>query len=566
VGRAVYSLLLLLALPAWADHPYRGGAVATAYPPATAAAIEMLNKGGNAIDAIVAGAFAAGVVGPYHNGIAGGGFAVLHLAKTGEDLAFDFREVAPQKASHDMYLRDGKPVPTLSTDFGLSVAVPGAVAGYLELEEKYGKLGRAAVLAPAIRIAKSGFPVTPKYQQMAKMRVDCLAHDGESARLFLRKGLDGHWQVPEIGTLIRQPELAHTLSAIAARGAAAFYQGPIARALVASDQASGGMLSLEDLAQYKTHWRKPLEGSYRGHRIVSMPPPSAGGLTVLEVLGQIEALTPEGLPFRTVDSLHLYAESVRRSYVDRAKYLGDPAYMKVPVEQLATPAHYQELARSIDRKHATPSRSLLEAPDQPGPDVKHTTHLSAIDKDGNAVAMTTTLNYSFGSCVVAKGTGVLLNDEMDDFAAQPMHANVYGLVTGEANAIAPGKTPLSSMSPTLVFQKDAPKDVMLAVGSPGGPTIPTTVIQVILHVIDHQMGLARAVATGRLHHQYLPDVLMVEDHGLEPQTAAGLEALGHKLQPVPALGDAEAVLVDPVTHLRYAASDPRNEGASAGQD
>jgi gamma-glutamyltranspeptidase/glutathione hydrolase len=464
------------------------------------------------------------------------------------------------------------------------VAVPGAVAGYLELLEKHGKLPRAVVLQPAIEAARNGFWVSPKYQALATMRRDCLAQDPEASRLFLVKNAQGGWDVPPVGHLVRQPELARTLAALARSGPKAFYSGPTAQALVDTVKKGGGVLSLEDLKDYKTRTHAPLEGSYRGHRLLTMPPPSAGGLAVVQVLGALEKLRPQGMDFRDPEALHLYTEAVRRVYVDRVKYLGDPAHVKIPMERLTSVGYVADLAGSIDPKKATSSASLLPPVegatgstlkgqdggtwyDPPStPDKKNTTHISVIDKDGNAVALTTTVNYSFGSCLVAKGTGVLLNDEMDDFAARPGVANAYGLVGGEANAIAPGKVPLSSMSPTLVFSKEDPKRVMLAVGSPGGSTIPTTVIQVISNVVDHRMDVARAVGQGRLHHQYMPDELWVDRYGLEPATQAVLEAKGHKIRKQEGWGDAEAVYSDPTTNLRYAGSDPRNEGMALGHD
>jgi gamma-glutamyltranspeptidase / glutathione hydrolase len=576
--------VLMVAWPGWAARPYRGGAVATAHPVASEAALRMLRKGGNAVDAAVAAAFTLAVVGPYHSGIGGGGFALVHEAKTGQTRVLDFREVAPKGATRDMYLKDGQVVPGLSTDGALSVAVPGAVAGYLELLEKHGKLPRAVVLQPAIEAARDGFWVTPKYQALATLRRDCLRQDPEASRLFLAKNEQGEWDVPPIGHLVRQPELARTLSSLARSGSKAFYSGPLAQAMVDTVKKGGGILSLEDLKDYKTRPHQPLEGSYRGHRLLTMPPPSAGGLAVVQVLGALEKLRPQGMDYRDPEALHLYTEAVRRVYVDRVKYLGDPAFVKIPMERLTSVGYLADLAGSIDPKKATPSASLLPPVEgvtgstlknQDGgtwydpssvPDKKNTTHISAIDKDGNAVALTTTVNYAFGSCLVAKGTGVLLNDEMDDFAAQPGVPNAYGLVGGEANSIAPGKVPLSSMSPTLVFSREEPKKVMLAVGSPGGSTIPTTVIQVISNVVDHRMDVVRAVGQGRLHHQYLPDELWVDRWGLEPATQAALEAKGHKLRKQEAWGDAEAVYSDPTTNLRYAASDPRNEGAALGQD
>ena len=576
--------LLMAAGPAGAARPYRGGAVATAHPAASEAALKVLSKGGNAVDAAVAAATTLAVVGPYHSGLGGGGFALVHDAKTGTTRVLDFREVAPQAATRDMYVKDGKVVPGLSTDGALSVAVPGAVAGYLELVEKHGKLSRSVVLQPAIEAARAGFWVTPKYQAVAKLRRDCLLKDPEAARIFLAKNEAGEPDVPPIGYLAKQPDLARTLTTLAKSGAAPFYTGAIGQAVVDTVKKGGGLLTREDLKAYKTRTQAPLEGSYRGHRLLTMPPPSAGGLAVLQVLGAMEKLRPQGLTFRDAEEVHLYAEAVRRVYVDRTKYLGDPAFVKIPMERLTSPGYLADLAGSIDPKKATPSASLLAPvegadestlqkpdgswydPTHAPADKKNTTHISVIDKDGNAVALTTTVNYGFGSCLVAKGTGVLLNDEMDDFSARPGVPNAYGLVGGEANAIAPGKVPLSSMAPTLVFSKEDPKKVMLAVGSPGGSTIPTTVIQVISNVVDQGMDVSRAVGQGRLHHQYLPDELWVDQYALEPATLKVLEAKGHKIRRIPAWGDAEAVHSDSQTNLRSAASDPRNEGAALGQD
>ncbi len=565
----VLAVLLLLPHPrAWADRVYQGGVVAAAYPEASRAALQMLDKGGNAVDAAVAAAFAAGVVGPYHNGLGGGGFALVYQAGPRTTLALDFREVAPAGASRDMYLRDGKVVAELATDGALAVAVPSAAQGYLSLLARAGTLKPSVVLAPAIRLAKEGFLVTPKYQAMARLRVACLAQDGEAARLFLRPGPDGAPAVPVLGTRLRQPELARTLERLAQQGAAAVTGGSIARAVAETVKAQGGVLTAEDLARYRVRWREPLWGSYRGHALAVFPPPTAGGVTVLQVLGMLEALRPTGLDRRGVEDLHLYIEALRRAYVDRARWLGDPGFSDIPLERLLSRAYLQAQAASIDAKKATASASLMAQalPGSPPAQEKHTTHLSVLDRWGNAVALTTTLNGAFGSCLVARGTGILLNNQMDDFAAQPMRPNMYGVVTGEANAIAPGKTPLSSMSPTLVFQKAHPERVLLALGSPGGATIPTTVLQVLVNVLDAKMDLVRAVGAGRVHEQWLPDAVVVDRESLEPATRTALEAMGHTIRVVEALGDAEAVMEDEETGLRTAASDPRNEGAALGQD
>ncbi len=563
--RTFVTVSLLVSSFAVADTPYRGGVVAAAHPVGSAAGKEILDKGGNAVDAAVATAFAMAVVGPYHSGLGGGGFAIVHDIAKG-DAAFDFRETAPAKATRDMFVKDGKAVSTLSTDGALAVAVPGAIAGYLELQAKYGKLARAVVLGPAIRAAQNGFTVTPKYRALASQREGCLNNTTEAKTIFLRPNPDnpqGPWIAPPLGTLLKQTQLAKTLSTLAQSGAAPAYSGKIAEAMVSTVAANGGLLEKDDLARYATRWRTPLEGRYRGHRIVTMPPPSAGGLALLQVLSFLEANTSDGTSGRSSQSLHLFIEALRRSYVDRAKFLGDPDFVKIPMEELLSPAHFAEWKKSISLTKATPSLELLPTPAPPVD--KHTTHISVIDGQGNAVALTTTVNYYFGSCLVAKGTGILLNDQMDDFAAQPMTPNNYGLVTGEANAVAGKKIPLSSMTPTLVFNKEDDRAVMLAVGSPGGSTIPTTVVQVISHVIDGKLDIVRAVGQGRIHHQYLPDVVMVDKVGLDPDTAVALEKRGHTLKRVDGWGDAEAVLVDPETKLRSAGSDPRNEGAPNGQ-
>ena len=569
--RALAVLLLAVVVaPAHAARPYRGGVVASAYPQAAQAALEMLDRGGNAVDAAVAAAFAAGVVGPYHNGLAGGGFALLSLQ--GKDtLALDFREAAPAAASRDMFLRDGKPVPLLSTDGALSVAVPNAVNGYLALLQKAGSLPRSVVLAPAIRLAREGLVVTPKYHQLARPRVDCLRRDAEASRLFLRPGPDGRPDVPPLGTRIRQPELARTLERISASGAPAVRSGPIARAIVAAVRAGGGILSLEDLARIRPRWRAPLWGSYRGHRIAAFPPPSGGGFILLETLGILERARPQGFERRAPEDVHLYLEALRRAYADRARFVADPDQGDVPVARLLSPEHLAELAASIDPARATPSSTLggAAAPGgtAAGPsEAKHTTEISVLDRSGNAVALTTTLNNGFGSCLVVPGTGLLLNDQMDDFSVRPGVPNIYGLVYGESNGVAPGRLPVSSMAPTLVFQKDRPGRVLLAVGGAGGAFIPTGVLQVLINVLDARMNLPMAVGAGRVHHQWLPDVVTINPDSLDPATRKALEAMGHtfKVTDYP-LADVEAVMEDPDSGLRTGASDPRNEGAPLGQ-
>ncbi|MBX7116666.1 MAG: gamma-glutamyltransferase [Myxococcaceae bacterium] len=560
------ALLVFTTATAVASPPYRQGAIAAAHPAASAAGKAMLDKKGNAVDAAVAAAFVMAVVGPYHSGLGGGGFAVVHDAQTQNDTAFDFREVAPSQATADMYLRNGKVEPALATDGALAIAVPGAVAGYLGLHAKYGKLPRATVLAPAIAAATQGFRVTPKYADLATLRLGCLRTDAEASRIFLQRGPDETFHVPPLGTVLKQPELAKTLRALATLGPRAFYAGRVAQAIERSVKEKGGILTRADLKAYQPQWRAPLLGNYRGHRVVTMPPPSAGGLTVVQTLGVLERVPSEALANRSPAAMHTFIETLRRSYAYRASTVADPAFVSLPLEKLTSAEYFADIAKRIDPKRATPSSTLAVKPSAPESPDKHTTHISVVDAQGNAVALTTTLNYYFGSCVMAKGTGVLLNDEMDDFAAQPGAPNIYGLVAGTANGIAPGKIPVSSMSPTLVFQKDRPQEVMLAVGSPGGSTIPTTVLNVITNVIDGQLDVQQAVARARIHHQYQPDVVQLEPMALDEATQNALTALGHTFKSVEKWGDAEAVLVHPTTGLKTAASDPRNEGAAAGQE
>ena len=566
--RTVLAPVLLVGFCALAARPFRGGVVATAHPIASAAALSMLERGGNAVDASVAAAFTLAVVDPAHSGLGGGGFALLHDVRSGQTRVLDFRETAPSGASRDMFVRSGKVEPKLVTDGALAVAVPGAVAGYFAALSSYGTLKPSAVLAPAILAARRGFPVTPTYQRLAKARLDCLRSNPGAARIFLRPGSDGVPDVPALGTPIRQPELARTLELLAKEGPPAFYAGKLARAIASAVKEGGGILTPEDLARFRIVQREPLVGSYRGHRIATMPPPSAGGLTLLQVLGMIELKEPSGLPYDEPNSLHLYAEALRRAFADRAKYLGDPDFVEIPLQKLVSASHLSELLRTFDPSRATPSNDILPLPAAP-PSAergeKHTTHLSVLDRSGNAVAMTTTINDGFGSCLVVPGTGILLNDEMDDFAASPWQPNLYGLVMGEANSIAPGKRPVSSMVPTIVFQKENAQRPMIVVGAAGGSTIPTSVIQIVLHVIDYGMDVAFANGRGRVHHQFQPDALRLERYALDPATIKALEAKGHRVETRDPWGDAEAVLEDPRTGLRYVGPDPRNEGAALGQ-
>lgn len=569
--RALSFVLILswcfsaVALPA-AGHQ---GMVATAHPSATQAGIAMLRQGGNAVDAAVAAAFALAVAEPYSSGIGGGGFAMI---RHGKDLAFlDFREVAPRKATRDMYLVDGKPRPELSRDGALAAAVPGAVAGYLELHGRWGRLPRAAVLAPAIRIARDGFLVDSRYQSAAGWRLEALSKDPEAVKIFLVEK-DGKASVPPIGHRIVQADLARTLETLAKEGAPAFYKGSIARLLEADMKARGGLVDREDLAAYEVKTRKPLLGSYRGHAIATAPPPSAGGQVILTLLNTLEKL-PEATPFHDPDALHLYLEVLKRTYADRMLF-GDPAFVDIPVAQLITKDRATRMVSAIGKK-ATPS--LQVPPGQFTPvegklpsaltdDGMDTTHLDVVDVEGNAVSLTTTVNYGFGAAIVARGTGILWNDEMDDFAIAPGVPNVFGVVGAEANAVAPGKIPLSSMAPTFVFAGntvDSP--LRLLVGSPGGPRIPTTIAQVIHNHLAFGADVEKAISLGRVHHQHLPDAALVEPFTLDPLTLDALRRKGHLVEERQPWSNATAIAIDPETGLRTGAADPRGVGSAMAQ-
>jgi len=560
---------LLAGSSALAARPYRGGVVATAHPAASEAALAMLNRGGNAVDAAIAAAFTLAVVDPSHTGLGGGGFALLYDVRSRTTQALDFREMAPAGAGPTMYVRNGKLDPLLATDGALAVAVPGAVAGYFEALSRAGTFKPAVVIAPAIRAARRGVVVTPMYQHLAARRLDCLRANREAARIFLRPNAAGVADVPPLGTRISQPQLAATLETLAKEGPSTFYRGKLARSIASAMEKLGGIVTLDDLAGYHVIARQPLRGIYRGYPIATMPPPSAGGLTLLQVLGMAELLQPSGDVYGEPESLHIYVEALRRAFADRARYLGDPDFADVPVAQLTSSAHLRELLRNFDPGRATPLAELLPQANAAHGTLageKHTTHLSVIDRWGNAVALTTTINDGFGSCVVAPGTGILLNNQMDDFASSPGQPNLYGLVMGEANAIAPGKRPVSSMAPTIVFQKESQARALLVTGAAGGPTIPSSVLQLAMHLMDHGFDLTGALAHGRLHHQLLPDELRVEPHAYDPATLKALAAKGHRLEQREPWGDAQAVMEDPRTGLRYGASDPRNEGAAVGQD
>ena len=555
--------LLSLVLAASALSPR--GAIATAHPLASEAGAEALRAGGNAVDAAVAAAFALSVVQNESSGIGGGGFALVWLARERRLTVLDFREVAPAAATPDMFLVDGKPDPRRSREGGLSIGVPGAMKGYAELARRFGTLPLPRLVEPAARLAERGFTVGRHHERGAREMLACLRADPGASAEFLRPGEGGPGapRLPLVtGDRLRRPDLARTLRLLA-RDPEAFYRGPLADRIAAAVRARGGLVSAADLAAYRTVERAPLRGSYRGFRVASMPPPSAGGAIVIGLLQALEGDDPRADGYRPVAQLHAFVEVEKRLFAQRAGRLADPAFLPAAdaaAQELTSPGYDRALRAAVGAR-ATPSAALPPAGPAPGGG-QHTSHLSVVDAEGNAVSLTTTVNGYFGSCVVVPGTGILLNDQMDDFDAQAGAPNQFGLVGAGVNLPAPGKRPLSSMAPTLVF--DAQGRVVLAVGSPGGATIPSTVAQVVIHVLGEGMPLEQAVSMPRLHHQWLPDVVQLEPFGLDAASVAGLEALGHAVrrrdQP---FGDPQAAAIDWTTGLREAASEGRGEGAPA---
>ncbi len=556
------ALLLALALSGVAASPR--GAIATAHPLASEAGAAVLRAGGNAVDAAVAAAFTLSVVENGKSGVGGGGFALVFLARERKVHVLDFREVAPAAATRDMFLRDGKADPALAQEGGLSVAVPGAVKGYAELARRFGTRPLAALVEPAARIAERGYPLGVKQWEEAREKLACLRADAAAAREFLAPA-EGGAAVPRApGERHVRRDLARTLRLLG-RDPQAFYRGALARKIAEAVRARGGILTEADLAAYRVREREPLRGRYRGHELVSMGPPSAGGAIVIGLLQALEGTDPGAGGYRPEPWLHRFLELERRLFARRAAALGDPDLVpgaRAAAEELASPAFARTLAAGLGER-ATPSAELgPAAAPRPGAAEKHTSHVSVADAEGNAVALTTTVNGWFGSCVVVPGTGILLNDQMGDFDAAPGAPNLFGLVGGGANAVAPGKVPLSSMSPTLVL--DPQGRLLLAVGSSGGSTIPSTVAQVVVNLLDHHMRLDDALAAPKVHHQWLPDRIDAEPWALDADTAAALRARGHELSVrARPFGNPQAVMIDWATGWRLGASDPRGEGAPA---
>ncbi len=523
--------------------------VVTAHPLATQVGVDILKQGGNAIDAAVAVGFALEVVLPDAGNIGGGGFIVHRTAK-GEVAALDYREAAPLAATHDMYLDSAGNSTDKSVIGHLAAGVPGSVAGMHEAWKRYGSLPWATLVAPAIRLAGGGHVIdSARSRDIGGYREELKQFPASRAQFLVRDS------APPPGTMWRQPDLARTLQLIADSGPDVFYQGQIADLIVAEMQRGGGLISKDDLRRYRAKWRTPVQISYRGHTIYSMPPPSSGGVTMGEILNILEGY--DTLPaFGTPEYVHFETEAMRRAFIDRNRYLGDPDFVDMPLDRLLSKSYAATLRSHIDPTHATPT-----PPNAATSEGMHTTHYSIVDSMGNAAAVTTTLNNGFGSAVTVTGAGFLLNDEMDDFAAAPGKPNMYGLVQGEANAVAGGKRMLSAMTPSIVL--DTAGNLQMVVGTPGGPTIITSVAQVILNVIDQKMSLADAVAAPRIHHQALPDQTYYERGGLSPETVRALEAMGHKMEQRRGRSGIIAAIYKTAGGW-VGVADPRYDGAALG--
>ena len=545
--------------PVAAEH----GMVATAQHYATHVGVEVLKRGGNAVDAAVAVGYALAVVYPAAGNLGGGGFATIRFAD-GRTTFIDFRERAPRAATRDMYLdANGNVIKGATTKGYLAAGVPGSVAGLEYLREKYGTMKRGDLLAPAIRFAERGFVLEQGDADMFATATKDFADDPPSAAIFLKKG-----QPYAAGDQVVQKDLARTLRRIAQLGRDGFYQGPVAQAIARASKAGGGIITAEDLAAYKVREMPPVECDYRGYHVISAPPPSSGGVIVCEILDILEGYPLKDLGFHGAQAMHFQIEAMRHAYMDRNSYLGDPDFVKNPIAHLLDKGYAEAIRATIDPDKATVSKDLK--PGVAPHEGMNTTHFSIVDKDGNAVGITYSLNDWFGARVTPPGTGVLLNDTMDDFTAKLGVPNIYGLVQGQANAIAPGKTPLSSMSPTIVT-KDG--KVFMVLGTPGGSRIITVVALTIINVIDYGMNIQEAVDAPRFHQQWLPDVTNVERFALSPDTEKLLLEKGHKLGPPQPANHLSAIIVGapaagakPVgRNTLYGANDPRrNTGLVEG--
>jgi gamma-glutamyltranspeptidase/glutathione hydrolase len=537
------------------------GIVASTNEVASRVGVDVLKRGGNAIDAAIAVAFALAVTHPAAGNLGGGGFMMIRL-KNGKSTAIDYREMAPSAASRNVYLDQqgnvikGEGGPLVGYR---AAGVPGTVRGMELALKNYGsgKLSWAQLVEPARRLAANGFSVTYSLARSLRGNDEYLSQYAETKRIYLNDG-----KFYNEGDLFRQPDLAATFSRLQKGGPNEFYQGETARLIVADMKRNNGLMTMADLRGYVAKQREPLRGNYRGYEVISMPPPSSGGAVLIEMLNILEGYDLKKMESASSERYHLMAEAMRRAFADRAEFMGDSDFVKVPLAGLIDKAYAAKLRSTIKAERASTSVEV-RAGKPVGHESEETTHFTVVDAEGNAVANTYTLNNSYGSAAVAKGTGIILNDEMDDFAAKPGTANMYGLIQGERNAVAPQKRPLSAMTPTIVLRQDG--SLWFTVGSPGGPTIINTVLCVITNVIDYEMNIQQAIDAPRIHHQWLPDEFEFEPYGLSGDTHRALSARGHKLDKPRYLGDAEGIMIEEKTGVRLGATDPRrSDGLAVG--
>ncbi len=559
---STYNLAPATALAA-SREPVRAkhGIVASTNEVASRVGVDIMKRGGNAVDAAIAVAFALAVTHPAAGNLGGGGFMMVRL-KNGKTTAIDYREMAPAAATRNIYLDQqgnvikGEGGPLVGYR---AAGVPGTVRGMELALKNYGsgKLSWAQLVEPARRLAANGFRVTYSLARSLRGSNDYLSQYPETKRIYLNDG-----KFYDEGELFRQPDLAATFSRLQKGGPNEFYQGETARLIVADMKRNNGLMTMSDLRGYVAKQRQPLRGTYRGYEVISMPPPSSGGAVLIEMLNILEGYDLKKMESSSSDRYHLMAEAMRRAFADRAEFMGDSDFVKVPVAGLIDKAYAAKLRSTIKDERASTSVEV-RAGKPAGHESEETTHFTVVDTEGNAVANTYTLNNSYGSAAVAKGTGILLNDEMDDFAAKPGTPNMYGLIQGERNAVAPKKRPLSAMTPTLVLRKDG--SLWFTVGSPGGPTIINTVLCVITNVVDYGMNIQQAIDAPRIHHQWLPDEFVFEPYGLSGDTQRALSSRGHKLDRPRYLGDAEGIMIEEKTGVRLGATDPRrSDGLAVG--
>ncbi|HKZ80848.1 MAG TPA: gamma-glutamyltransferase [Pyrinomonadaceae bacterium] len=539
----------------------RHGIVASTSQIASQVGVDVLKRGGNAVDAAIAVAFALVVTHPVAGNLGGGGFMMIRL-RNGQTTAIDYREMAPLAATRDIYLdKNGKVIEGEGGPLvGYRAAgVPGTVRGMELALKKYGsgKMSWAQLIEPARRLAANGFILNYNLAESLREDSDYLSLYPETKRVYLNNG-----RFFNEGDLFRQPDLAATFTRLQRGGPNEFYEGQTARMIVEDMKRHNGLITVADMRGYVARERMPLRGTYRGYEVVSMPPPSSGGAVLIQMLNILEGYDLGKLDWASSDRYHLMTEAMRRAFADRAEYMGDADFVKVPIAGLIDKNYAAELRNSIDLRRASSSQAV-RAGKPAGSESEETTHFTVVDKEGNAVANTYTLNNSYGSAVVVKGTGILMNDEMDDFAAKPGTPNLYGLIQGERNAVAPRKRPLSAMTPTFVLRKDG--SLWFTVGTPGGPTIINTVLCVITNVIDFNMNIQQAIDAPRIHHQWLPDELVFEPYGLSGDTQKVLTEFGHKLARPRYLGDAEGIMIEEKTGTRLGATDPRrSDGLALG--